>query len=46
MSNRPDLKQQIYEIVEADSGENIKSRIFDIFLSVLILANVLAIILE
>ena len=40
------IKQSIFRIISVDDGRNIKSQIFDIFISLLILLSVLAIILE
>ena len=40
------VKQSVFRIISVDDGRNIKSQIFDIFISLLILLSVLAIILE
>ena len=40
------IKQSIFRIISVDDGRKIKSQIFDIFISLLILLSVLAIILE
>ena len=40
------IKQSIFRIISVDDGRNIKSQIFDIFISLLILLSVLAIVLE
>ncbi|SVE12310.1 uncharacterized protein METZ01_LOCUS465164, partial [marine metagenome] len=40
------IKKSIFRIISVDDGRNIKSQIFDIFISLLILLSVLAIVLE
>ncbi len=40
------IKHSIFRIISVDDGRNIKSQIFDIFISLLILLSVLAIVLE
>ena len=41
-----DIKQSVFRIISVDDGRNIKSHIFDIFISLLIILSVLAIVLE
>ena len=40
------VKQSVFRIISVDDGRNIKSQVFDIFISLLITLSVLAIVLE